>query len=198
MNSPLEILREQRQAAIAKQDPSAKYCSFATLEEHCPSQVRMRTLVVREISTESCLLFVNRLAQKNLSNLAANKAEALFFYPSLMCQFRMRGSLSLLSASQLEPHWHHKPHASKLLDHYYARYQNQSSELNDRKTLEQALLELKKIYPNSDEVPFTKDALGLLITADYLEIWQAHDSGVHERSLFTKHGSIWREQLLVP
>lgn len=198
MKQPLEFLCEQRQAAIAKQDPSAKYCTLATLEEQCSSQVRMRTLVVREISAESCLLFVNRLAQKNLSDLSEGRVEALFFYPSLMSQFRLRGRLSLMAPSELEKHWHHKPYESKLLDHYYARYQAQSSVLSDRGALENAMAELRLIFPNPDEVPYTENALGLLIRADYLEVWQAHTSGVHDRSLFTKQGEAWTEQVLVP
>ena len=198
VNSPLKLLSEQRQAAIANQDPSAKYCTFATLEEQRPSQVRMRTLVVREISSESCLLFVNRFSQKNLTNLSGLNAEALFFYPSLMSQFRMRGRLSLMKASALEEHWHNKPYESKLLDHYYARYQAQSTAICDRASLEDAMAQLRTIYPKPDEVPFIEDALGLLITADYLEVWQAHDSGIHDRSLFTKCASGWAKKVLVP
>ena len=196
--SPLEYLCEQREAAIGKKDPSANYCTFATLEEQGTTQVRTRTLVVRDVSADSCLLFVNRLAKKNLLSLSDVSAEALFFYPSLMSQFRLRGCLSLMDSSDLEKHWHHKPYESKLLDHYYARYQNQSSVLPDRASLEHAMAELKSLFPNPEKVPYIENALGLIITADYLEIWQAHVSGVHDRSLFTKQGAKWQEQVLVP
>ena len=195
---PMKYLQEIQHKAISMKDSNARYCTLATLEESERSQVRMRTLVVRDISEESCLLFVNRHSQKNLVNLAHSKVEILFFYPTLMSQFRLRGKLSVMSDVELEEHWQHKPYEAKLLDHFYARYQAQSSSLTAGTVLAKGLEELKLIYPETDAVPFINDALGLLVTADYLEVWQGQDNGIHDRRLFTLSNDLWQQEVLVP
>ena len=195
---PMKYLQESQSKAISVSDPSARYCTLATLEGSDLSQVRMRTLVVRDISEQSCLLFVNRHSQKNLVDLANAKVEILFFYPTLMSQFRLRGKLSVLSGTDLENHWQHKPYEAKLLDHFYTRYQAQSSSLADSTALIKGIKQLKLIYPEADTVPFINDALGLVITADYLEVWKGLDSGIHDRRLFKLSNDLWQQEVLVP
>lgn len=195
---PMKFLQDAQHKAVSLKDPSSRYCTLATLEESDLSQVRLRTLVVRDINEESCLLFVNRHSQKNLLSLSDTKVEMLFFYPTLMSQFRLRGKLSLMTDIELEKHWLHKPYEAKLLDHFYARYQAQSTSLSDRKSLNKGIEELKLRYPNADSVPFINDALGLVVTANYLEVWQGLDDGIHDRRLYTLANGIWQEDLLVP
>ena len=195
---PMKFLQEAQRKAISGKDPSSRYCTLATLEQADLSQVRMRTLVVRNITEESCLLFVNRHSQKNLLDLSDTKVEILLFYPTLMSQFRLRGRLSIMSDAELETHWQHKPYEAKLLDHFYGQYQAQSSSLTDRASLDKAIEELKIMYPNAAAVPFINDALGLVVTANYLEVWQGLDSGIHDRRLYTLTDQSWQEESLVP
>lgn len=195
---PMKFLKETRHKAISVKDPSARYCTLATLEESDLFQVRMRTLVVREITEESCLLFVNRHSQKNLLSLDKAKVEILFFYPTLMSQFRLRGRISTMLDAELEKHWQHKPYEAKLLDHYYARYQAQSSSLINREGLMEGIEALRLMYPSADKVPFIDNALGLVVTANYLEVWQGLDDGIHDRRLFTLANDLWQEEVLVP
>ncbi len=183
---------------MADRDSNSRYCTLATLEESDPSQVRMRTLVIREITEESCLLFVNRHSQKNLADLDSTKVEVLFFYPTLMAQFRLRGTLSVMSAIELEKHWQHKPYEAKLLDHLYTQQHAQSSLLKNRTELEEGISELKKMYPDSASVPFINDALGLVVKVNYLELWQGMSNGIHDRRLYTFSNDTWHEAVLVP
>lgn len=198
IGAPMQCLQQTQRKALAQRDSNARYCTLATLEEADLTQVRMRTLVIREITEESCLLFVNRQSQKRLSDLDNSNAEVLFFYPTLMSQFRLRGSLTLLSAQELEPHWQHKPYEAKLLDHFYTGFHAQSAAIADRDTLDQGIAELKLRYPDASGVPFIEDALGLVVNANYLEIWQACDSGIHDRRLYKRSAGEWQEAVLVP
>lgn len=195
---PMELLIQARQSARSRNDPAARYCTLATINEAHSGQPRMRTLVVRDVTQAACLLFVNRQGQKNLHDLPKAKVEVLFFYPSLMAQFRLRGRLSLMSEKALVSHWQHKPYEAKLLDHFYATYLPQSAALQSRTELDEGLDALRQRYPDSDSVPFTRDALGLIVTAGYLEVWQGRDSAIHDRRLFMRHGQVWQEALLVP
>ena len=195
---PMKFLQDAQHKAISVKDSNSRYCTLATLEESNSIQARMRTLVVRDLTDESCLLFVNRHSQKNLLNLAEAKVEILFFYPTLMSQFRLRGKLSVMPDADLEVHWKRKPYEAKLLDHFYSRYQAQSSSLDARASLNKGIEDLKLMYPNSDKVPFINDALGLVITADYLEVWQGLDNGIHDRQLYTLSNNAWQKEVLVP
>jgi pyridoxine/pyridoxamine 5'-phosphate oxidase len=195
---PMKTLQETQRKAISVKDPCSRYCTLATLEESDLSQIRLRTLVVRDITEEACLLFVNRNSQKNLLNLSDTKVEMLLFYPTLMSQFRLRGRLSIMSDAEIETHWQHKPYEAKLLDHFYGQYQAQSSTLSDRASLIKGIEELKLMYPNAAAVPFINDALGLVVTANYLEVWQGLDNGIHDRSLFTLSDDVWQQEVLVP
>jgi len=196
--NPMALLQAKHKQALADRDSNSRYCTLATLEQNDPSQVRMRTLVMREITSESCLMFVNRRAQKNISDLGNTRVEVLFFYPTLMSQFRMRGTLSLLPEKVLETHWQHKPYEAKLLDHFYARFQAQSGSIAGRKDLESGISQLEKEYPDPGSVPFIEDAIGLLVTANYLEIWQGNDSGIHDRQLYTLQSDGWHDETIVP
>lgn len=195
---PMTLLMNARQEAKQNQDPSAKYCTLATLEQNDASQPRMRTLVVREINADSCVLFVNKLAQKNLLHLNEAKVELLFFYPSLLQQFRVRGELSLMCPEVLETHWQHKPYISKLLDHFYHTVAHQSAALEGSFEVERGINALKEKYPNPDTVPFTDNALGLVVSVNYLEYWRGHETGLHERTLYRHIGHSWELAALVP
>lgn len=205
--SPLTILNEARKAARLANDPASRYCTLATIEKQEANndqpQVRTRTVVVRDITDTACLLYVNRDGQKNLTHNSNARVELLLFYPSSMMQFRVRGKVALMDEGELKKHWQRKPYEAKLLDHYYASYQPQSSALKSRKALESGIDELKSKYPEPENVPFSDNALGIYVHADYVEVWKVKDSGLHERKLYLLNTRAhdpkeWQSTELVP
>lgn len=186
--SPLTTLNEARKAARLANDPASRYCTLATIEKQEANndqpQVRTRTVVVRDITDTTCLLYVNRDGQKNLTHNSNARVELLLFYPSSMMQFRVRGKIALMDEGELQKHWQRKPYEAKLLDHYYALYQPQSSKLQSRDDLETGIAELKRKYPEPHNVPFSDNALGVFVNADYVEVWKVRESGLHERKLY--------------
>lgn len=205
--SPLTILNEARKSARLANDPASRYCTLATIEQqkidNGKPQVRTRTLVVRDITDTACLLYVNRDGQKNLAYNSNANVELLLFYPSSMMQFRLRGKVALMDEGELKEHWQRKPYEAKLLDHYYASYQPQSSKLQSRDDLENGIAELKRKYPEPDNVPFSDNALGIYVHADYVEVWKVEESGLHERKLYLRNTGPdnqqqWQSTELVP
>lgn len=187
-HSPLKRLINARKTARLAHDPAARYCTLATVEkqsvESGAPQVRTRTVVLREVTETACLLYVNRDSQKNLSSPANTSVELLLFYPSSMMQFRVRGTVSLMDETELKDHWQRKPYEAKLLDHYYARYQPQSSTLESRDVLQRSIEALKATYPDPNTVPFSDNALGIYVHANYLETWKVQENGLHKRKLY--------------
>ena len=197
--NPVELLQSHWRNALNKGDPNARYCTMATVETDSERvHARTRTLVLRSITNDHCVLYVNRRSQKNLDNLDSNLAELLLFYPTLMEQYRVRGALSFMNENELKNHWQHKPRGSKLLDLYYAEYQAQSSVLQSREAFEYAIKSLSERFPESDNIPYPSDAVGLKLSPDYIETWKADQNAFHKRELYKREGNQWSEETLVP
>ena len=195
--NPINTLRDRWLEAKKSEDPNARYCTLAT-QESLNHQPRMRTLVLRDIDQTSCLLFVQKNSQKNLEPLNNSHWELMLFYPTLMEQYRVRGTLDFLSPEQLHKHWQNKPYYSKLLDIYYQRYQHQSTGLNDRSDFEEKIKMLSKEFPEGFTLEPPEGAIGIKLYPDYIEMWQASEDAMHHRDLYTLQGEQWQHQALVP
>ncbi|MFT4823474.1 MAG: pyridoxine/pyridoxamine 5'-phosphate oxidase [Halioglobus sp.] len=197
MNSPIEIFQENWQKAKSLDDANAQYCSLATVSKD--GQASIRTLVLREVTNGSFLIFVNDTSSKWKDLLLAKQSELLVFWPSLMQQYRIRGEYSEVSAGAMKLHWAKKPYDSKILDHYYSQYQSQSSVVESRETMLNGIAELKSRYPIDKEVPFPDNAKGVAIQASYIEIWHGSASDrLHHRNLYLLSDETWEQQTLVP
>ena len=197
-SNPMNLLISSHLKAREEQDPNTRYCTMATIDPDAPDQPRTRTLVSREITPEYCLLFVNKTSKKRLQNIEHTKVELLYFYPTLMSQYRVRGKLSLLPEEQLKPRWENKPYGSKLLDLFYLQIKKQSSPLHQPQELTEGIDKLRESYPRAEDIPFLTEAIGLIITADYVETWQAEDNGIHQRVEYHLHEHGWSSVQIVP
>lgn len=197
MNSPIEIIRENWKLAKSLGDASADYCTLATVSEN--GQVSSRTLVLREVTEDSLVIFINETSPKWQQLDHSTKIEILIFWPSLMHQYRIRGNLEVMPGETIRRHWSRKPYESKIIDHFYGDYQPQSSALESRDALLLGISKLKVDYPKEDDVPFPDNAAGVMVKANYVETWHGSVTDrLHERHLFTLEGNRWEKKALVP
>ena len=197
MHNPIEIFADNWKEAKLLRDSNAPFCSLATVSS--TGQASIRTLVLREVTEDSFVLFISNTSHKWDQLEHSKQFELLVFWPSLMQQYRIRGEYSDLSARTMASHWAKKPYDSKILDHYYIGVQPQSSLIDSREALISGIDSLKKRYPSSKDVPFPESAKGVSIKATYIETW--HSSAVdrlHERHLYLLSGGQWVQQVLVP
>ncbi|MDX1492147.1 MAG: pyridoxamine 5'-phosphate oxidase family protein [Pseudohongiellaceae bacterium] len=196
MISPVTKFQQYWRLAKEQGDISAKYCTLATVDES--GQSRLRTLVLRDVTVDSFIVFINSSSPKWIDVNSSGSLELLCFWPSLMRQHRIRGSLSVLSQSEMKLHWVRKPYESKLLDYFYYEHP-QSSEIPSREELVEGINLLKQRFPNAESIPYCENAQGIAIKADYVECWHLseHDN-IHHRSLYTLSEAGWQRQLLVP
>lgn len=193
----LETIKQQWQEAKASNDSNSRYCTLATVSGS--GQPTLRTLVLRDITDEGFVIYINETSNKYQDMATNPQLELLLFWPSLMQQYRIRGVIREISPAQMEQHWQHKPYESKLLDHFYATYQGQSSELVRRDELQQGIEALKQLYPKPESVPYVANAKGLVIQANYIEDWRGSNDNLHNRVLhtFTDQGE-WTSKYVVP
>lgn len=200
--SPLDMFRSDWQRAKSLKDANAVVCSLATVS--ADGQASIRTLVLREVTEESFVVFINATSPKyeDLQQSGQPKfggAELMVFWPSLMQQYRVRGELSWVGDDAMAEHWAKKPYEAKILDHYYAECGPQSSVVDTRDALKAGVCSLKKRFPVDADIPYLNNAKGLVIKANYIESWcNSLEDRLHERYLYLLSDNSWEKQVLVP
>jgi len=197
MTCPISLFKDNWNKARALGDANANYCTLATVSEE--GQASVRVLVLREVTEDSFIVFINNTSPKWQQLEHTHKIELLIFWPSLMHQYRIRGKIELISKDTMRGHWEKKPYDSKIIDNYYSDYHSQSAPLDCRETLLSGIHELKRKYPKEVDVPFPENARGICIKAYHIEIWLGSVTDrLHERHLYSLIQNQWSEVTLIP
>ncbi|MFT5692710.1 MAG: pyridoxamine 5'-phosphate oxidase [Oceanicoccus sp.] len=197
MTNPLDIFKENWVEARSLKDANAEFCSLATVS--ASGQASIRTLVLREVSKGSFVIFINKSSPKWQDLMNSGKIELLVFWPSIMQQYRIRGNVSEISQDIMESHWRKKPYESKIIDHFYAQKQAQSTIVDSRKTLLSSIDELKEKYPSKESIPFSDNAAGISLQASFIEHWQDSPADrIHKRHQYHLVNGNWEKKTMVP
>ena len=197
MKNPITLFKENWDKAKAAGDANAAYCFMATVSVDGSASVR--TLVLREVTDDSFVVFIDGTSPKWRDLQSAESCELLIFWPTLFQQYRVLGKIDVLSEDVMKNHWINKPYEVKLLDHFYADNQSQSSVLSSRGDLLQSLSKLKEKYPDPTDIPFPDNARGVAVRAQAIEVWMGSKTGdPHDRSLYTWEAGHWVCDTLVP
>lgn len=204
MYNPMALIKNNWKTAKASNDVSANYCSLATVSSD--GEVSIRTLVLRKITDDSFVIYINNTSPKWEQLVSSKQFELLIFWPSLMQQYRVRGVYSVMPDDVMEQHWSHKPYDSKILDHYYQQCHAQTSVVDSRESLDEGIQSLKSKYPTESDIPFPGNVKGLSIKANYIEAWHSSITepnikthiSLHERDLYLLSEGKWTQKVLVP
>lgn len=196
MQNPIEKFKESWQQAKTLNDPNAAFCSLATVSTQ--GQPSVRTLVLRDVTEESFIVFFNDTSPKWDQLQQSKQFEILIFWPSLMVQYRIRGIFKEMAIEEMKWNWNRKPYHAKLVDHFYTRYQPQSSVISSREKFLEGIETLKQEFPDDKKVPFPETIKGISFKATYLEEWCESKDRLHERHLYILKGDQWSQQVLVP
>lgn len=194
----MALLRADRAAARAQDDPHANLCVLASVAGGEP---QVRTLVLRDVdappmaavpdSSSRLGIFVNRHSPKHGEFAQSQGVAVLVYLPSLGVQYRLRCALKAIPQAIVHANWQLRPPTPKRLDWLYAQHP-QGSVVESRRKLE-ALLDspLPEAAPNS--------AVGYYLapnTVDRLHLNQPN--GLHDRRRYERRDGVWQEAVLVP
>ena len=197
MYNPIEIFKDNWKQAKSLSDANADYCSLATVSK--TGQASIRTLVLREVTEDSFVIFISSTSPKWEQLEDSRQFELLVFWPRLLQQYRIRGEYDQVPVDKMKHHWAKKPYDSKIIDHYYTKYQSQSSVIDSRETLLARIETLKNNYPSEADIPFPENAKGVAIKATYIETWHSSITDrLHERYLYLFTDGEWERKVLVP
>jgi pyridoxamine 5'-phosphate oxidase len=124
-------------------------------------------------------------------DLAANPQAALtFFWPVLLRQVRVRGTVSRLPRSVVEEFYARAPAGIQVM----LRACRQSQVIADRATLERNYAEALA----STETSVPSDWGAYRLRAESIEFWQGRENQLQDRLRYTHEGMTWRIERLVP
>lgn len=195
--NPIRIFKDGWTKAKAANDPNAGYCTLATAGLN--GKPSMRTVVLRKVEDRSFIVFINSNSPKWRDLEDTGQLEMHVFWPTLLHQYRIRGTIEQLPEAEMRRHWQNKAYNSKLLDLYYEQFAPQSSVIESRDLLLANIEKLRIQYPNSEDIPFPASCKGVGLKADLVEVWHGSEKDrLHMRLLFELGEKGWSRQTLVP
>lgn len=193
--NPIEHLRSDRQSARSVDDANADICFLALSEAGMPS---VRTLVLRDVSDDGLVLFVNRTSPKWQTIESNNVAELLIWYPSIQRQYRITGRLHELERTTIETNWRRRPAGSKYLDHAYESLGSQSSPIDSRNTIV-AHVEAHRAREPEEQLSAPESATGIILRPAVIECLDLNNQDrIHDRQRHELIDGIWQTTQLIP
>ena len=172
-------------------DPNA--LALATSDQNNSPSIRM--VLLKDFNKDGFVFYTNLNSQKG-SELKNNpKASMCFHWKSLLRQVRINGKVQKVSKEVADEYYNSRGYDSRI----GAWASKQSTILNNRDELLNAIEEYKKKFSNKENVPRPDYWSGWNLIPVSIEFWLDGDSRIHERLKYTKNDeNNWVRSLLSP
>jgi pyridoxine/pyridoxamine 5'-phosphate oxidase len=156
-------------------------------------------MTIRACSEEGVVVTANCDSPKMQQLAEGGRYEAHFFCPNVLGQVRMRGGYRVEDPPELAKGWQGRAYGGKIVDLYQVHCRPQSSVVASREVLLKELADLRRRFPADREIEKPAEVVNLVLLPDFLELWigDAADR-MHDRRRYTRRGSDWIEEVLVP
>ena len=193
LENPFKLFEEWFEEAKKSElnDPNA--LALATSNKEGVPSVRM---VLLKGFNEKGFVFYTNLNSKKSGDIQSNPhASMCFHWKSLLRQIRIVGKINSVSNKDADEYYNSRAYGSRI----GAWASKQSTVLDNRDQLYQAIEDFKKKYPDENNVPRPKHWSGWNLTPDEIEFWLDGENRIHERLKYTRDqtGS-WNKSLLSP
>ena len=171
-------------------DPNA--LALATSSKEGIPSVRM---VLLKGFTEKGFVFYTNLNSKKSGDIKSNPiASMCFHWKSLLRQIRIVGKINGVSDKEADEYYNSRSYGSRI----GAWASKQSTFLNNRDQLYQAIDSFKKKYPDQNKVPRPEYWSGWNLSPDEIEFWLDGENRIHERLEYNLNNDTWEKNLLSP
>ena len=172
-------------------DPNA--LALATSSKEGIPSVRM---VLLKGFTEKGFVFYTNLNSKKSGDIKSNPiASMCFHWKSLLRQIRIVGKINGVSDKEADEYYNSRSYGSRI----GAWASKQSTFLNNRDQLYQAIDSFKKKYPDQNKVPRPEYWSGWNLSPDEIEFWLDGENRIHQRLKYIKlNDNNWKKVLLSP
>jgi pyridoxamine 5'-phosphate oxidase len=170
--------------------PEAMAVSSATPD----GQPSVRMLILRGL-TDGLTFFTDGESDKATELFANPRAAAVFHWLlPVNRQVRIAGSVSPSSAEEGDRYWSSRPSSVKY--NLIASYQ--SRVVASRESLEAAVAEATRRYPDESSIPRPERWRGFRIAPELVEFWEEKPDRIHERIRYRRSGDTWEIERLSP
>jgi len=193
--NPITRIINDRTEARKLNDSNADTCFLALADKQ--GRASVRTLVLRDITDNRFVLFLNRTSPKWQLFQGGASYELLLWYPTQQRQYRIQGSMVEIDPALVKTNWMRRPQGSKLLDYVYESM-NQSSEIASRDLLVNEIQRLRQTH-KSDDMRAPDDVGGVELIANQIEMLDLNrEDRIHDRQVFKRLDNKWQATVLVP
>lgn len=171
-------------------NPEPNAFSLATLSHGKP---RSRILLLKAYYQNSPVFFTNYDSAKGQELENNNYASMLFFWPELMRQVRIEGTVTKLDAKLSDLYFASRPEAARIGAHA----SGQSKQIKNREEIEENYRKCSDSFIGQT-IYRPKFWGGYVLQPDYFEFWQGGESRLHDRLIYEKSGESWLIKRLSP
>jgi len=193
LNDPMELFKVWMDEAKKTElnDPNA--LALGTSDQNNSPSIRM--VLLKDFNKEGFVFYTNLNSQKGNELKDNPKTAMCFHWKSLLRQVRINGVVKKVSNEVADKYYKTRSYESRI----GAWASKQSSVLNNREELLNAMEEYKKKYKNETEVPRPNHWSGWNLAPSSIEFWLDGDSRIHERLKYVKDkNGDWNKYLLSP
>jgi len=167
--------------------------AMALATSDASGRLGLRMVLLKGHGPDGFIFYTNQEGRK-AADLAANpQAALLFHWKSLRRQIRVEGPVSIVSDAEADAYFATRSRDSQL----GAWASDQSRPLDSRATFEARFADMQARFEGG-LVPRPPHWSGYRVMPDSIEFWQDRAHRLHERRLFTRTDSGWREGMLYP
>lgn len=190
-SNPFNQFTEWFDIAVDKIEHDPNAMILGTVGED--GQPSTRTILLKGFDEEGFIFYTNYESRKGKHLNENRKASLTFYWPDLMRQIHIEGSVSKVSNELSDSYFRTRPDGSKLS----AWVSQQSSVVESRDVLENRLKSLEKKYSGS-EIPRPPYWGGYRVVPHRVEFWQGRLNRLHDRICYQLDGEKWIIERLSP
>jgi len=153
-----------------------------------------RIVLLKGVDARGFVVFTNYESRKGREIHRNGFAALVFYWPTLVRQVRVEGSIARIDAVESDEYFRTRPRDSQI----GAWASPQSEVVESRTDLEQRFEAVRNRYEGRD-VPRPPHWGGLCLAPERIEFWQGRASRLHDRIEFTHDGrGAWARRRLAP
>lgn len=190
-DDPLDLFQRWLTAATDAgiSDPTA----MALATANTGGEPSVRVVLLKHFDAAGFCWYTDHRSRKG-NDLGENpRAELMFHWREFDRQVRVYGSVEPLDDAQSRAYFESRPADSR----FSAAASRQSAPVADRETLEAAVAELRRRYPDG-RVPKPTQWGGFRLLPCRFEFWQGREGRLHDRFRYALVGGHWRITRLQP
>ena len=191
LDNPFEQFRIWLDDALAANLREPNAMTLATADPKGRPSAR---IVLLKSFDERGFVFYTSYASRKSAELEKNpRAALLFYWPDLVRQVRIEGTVRRVSRRESADYFRTRPAGSRL----GAWASRQSAVIPDRAWLDQRIAEAERRF-TSQEIPVPEYWGGFRLTPTAFEFWQGRPNRLHDRLRYRKTARGWRRDRLAP